>query len=739
MTSRRALSRLRTRIAALVLAPLTAAAFLVGAAAPAHAATPGMWVYFHLADKANITDVETFISTMATTSYPDFQPQFMQLEIQSGFLAYVPSAMSSFFAVNNPNTSIPGTSCATSDTMWTGGSRFFNDSGLNPAAAPYDPTKDGYSAYNAARSMHADAFWAGGFRGKTHAASTYPGTTQTVPAGSPIDVALIDTGVSPVGSGGQSFKTATNADVLGPISGLDAPGAVVNGPDFSLESQSPDLTHLDAFGHGTAMAGIIHTVAPDARIINLKVGDATGAADPTQVIAAIDWAREHRNKFGLNIRVINLSYGVLSANTWQTDELSKAVDRAWQAGIVVVVAVGNYNDDPTTQTYGVASPAYNKNVLAVSAYDSTVNYLAKGVPTDFSNTTGANSRIPDVAAPGAHVTSWRVPNAQADNAVGQELCNLIYLPTTASYTPSLTYPIFTDAVGRTWIRGSGTSQATALASGAAALMLSAWPQLKPDELKKMLRVNAQQLSGGTRTNFGDGGINLAAVYSATPPYGWTYSFGTVTGGAPIEGSRGGYHLIDENFTQRWLDAWTQICALWYPSGGCPPAPAAPVDLSGCTFAAGATPPDGEQPLCGGKDIFGHQFAPALYAAPGNPDVRWTDTAWGQSYNGERLVAGPAVDANGNTVGFAPDPNTGQLTWPSVQWSGTSWGGAGLQWNTNWTGSRWVGSRWVGSRWVDGSWSGSRWVGEYWDGSRWVGSRWVGSRWVADSWSSAGWR
>ncbi|HWS47645.1 MAG TPA: S8 family serine peptidase [Acidimicrobiia bacterium] len=694
---------MRTRIVALALAPLTAVTLLAATHGSARADTAGMWVYFHLADGASVADVEATLTTMEA-AYPDYLGRgwFVPLDV-SGLLAYIPQPMAAAAGVNAAAPTVPGTACATDDAT---SMRFFPEivrwsmpwfQGIaeTPNPGSYDPAADAYSPYNLAKYMRADAFWAGGYRGKTTAAAAYPYTNQIVPAGTPVDVALIDTGVSPVGAGGQAYPKP-----LGTVSGLDGV-SVVQGPDFSFESQSPDLAHLDAYGHGTAMAGIIHTVAPDARIVNLKVADATGAADPTQVIAAVDWAREHRNRFGLNIRVINLSYGVLSNATWQNDELSKAVDRAWQDGIVVVVAAGNYNDDPASQTYGVASPAVNKNMLAVSAYDSTG---PKGTPTDFSNTTGANARIPDVAAPGAHATSWRVAGAQADNAIAQAMCDL-----TPSGKPAQSYPIFYDAAGHSWVRGSGTSQATAFASGAAALMLSRWPDLKPDELKYTPKAKAVQLSGGTRNNFGDGGIDLGTtgVYGAVPAYDWSYKFGTVTGGASIENSRGGYHLWDEKGT-RWLETWVPlICAIYYPSGGCPPIPDPyTYDFTACGLAPNSVVPNA-QPLCGDKDIFGKAFSSPAHATLANNDKTWTDATG--TWNGSTWIAPPAANAAGQTVGFLTDASTGQLVWPTQQWSpAQNWAGTDFGWNTNWSGSRWVGSRWVGSRWVAGSWSSAGW-------------------------------
>ena len=126
-------------------------------------------------------------------------------------------------------------------------------------ASGYDPSGDVNSMYSTTQYTGATAWWNAGYTGKG------------------VDVALIDTGVSPV-------------------AGLAGPGKIVYGPDLSVESQSPDLTNLDTNGHGTFMAGIIagkdgaltepyaaapasafRGVAPDARIVSVKVGVADGA------------------------------------------------------------------------------------------------------------------------------------------------------------------------------------------------------------------------------------------------------------------------------------------------------------------------------------------------------------------------------------------------------------------------------------------------------------------------------
>src|SRR5689334_6360469 len=154
--------------------------------------------------------------------------------------------------------------------------------------------------------IHARDSWAAGYTGKG------------------VDVALIDTGVAPV-------------------QGLSS-GNVVDGPDLSFDSVHPDVRYKDAYGHGTHMASIIAGrdqagspssyldrtrftgVAPDARIVNVKVGAADGAADVSQVIAAINWVTEHAHAGGLNIRVLNLSYGTPSGQDYGVDPLAYAVE-----------------------------------------------------------------------------------------------------------------------------------------------------------------------------------------------------------------------------------------------------------------------------------------------------------------------------------------------------------------------------------------------------------------------------
>src|SRR5205085_491219 len=140
--------------------------------------------------------------------------------------------------------------------------------------------------------------------------------------------------------------------------------------------------NLDTYGHGTFMAGLIagddgatgsaayRGVAPGARIVSLKVATADGGVDVTQVIAAIDWVVQHAHDPGLNIRVINLSYGTNSTQASGTDPLAYAAEQAWKKGIVVVTAAGNAGYQKGSGAPCLADPAYDPYVIAVGGADS---------------------------------------------------------------------------------------------------------------------------------------------------------------------------------------------------------------------------------------------------------------------------------------------------------------------------------------------------------------------------------
>jgi serine protease AprX len=295
--------------------------------------------------------------------------------------------------------------------------------------------------------------------------------------GTGVDVALIDSGVVPVG-------------------GLAEPGRVVHGPDFSDERWNRRLATLDTFGHGTHVAGLIAGrdrgtgfagVAPGARLVSVKIAGADGETSLARVLAALEWVRRNRNANGLNIRVVNLSLGVEDRGGYRNDVLAWAVEQLWRDGIAVVAAAGNNG----TGANRLDIPAADPFVIAAGATDTrdTVDPADDRVAGFSSRST---YRSPDVVAPGSRMVSLRVPGSALDEE----------------------YP--EARVGDRYFRGGGTSQAAAVVTGLAARLLSQRPELTPDQLKALLTAGAVDLPD-PRSADGAGRVDLARSLAAPVP------------------------------------------------------------------------------------------------------------------------------------------------------------------------------------------------------------------------------
>jgi serine protease AprX len=461
--------------------------------------------------------------------------------------------------------------------------------------------------------------------------------------GAGIGVAVIDSGVVPV-------------------QGLGAAGKVVNGPDLSLESQSGGQ-YFDAFGHGTHIAGIIagndgsasgfQGIAPGAHLVSIKIAAHDGSVDVSQMLAAIDWVVQHRNDQGMNIRVLNLAYGTQSVQSYQLDPIAFAVENAWRHGIVTVVAGGNTG----TSTGSLTDPAVDPYVLAVGAANlngSTLLGCASVAP--FSNR--SSTRPVDVLAPGVSIESLRDPGSVIDQA----------------------HP--GSVVDTRFFRGSGTSQATGVVSGAAALVLQANPNLTPDQVKALFKSTASPLGLLDASAEGSGMINVDSASRSWVPWGSTQRWNAATGGGSLEQARGGSHI----------------------------------SINGVVVG-------GEQDIMA-MPWSGAQWAPSSAAASAWNGGVWNGSTWAGSC-------------------WCGTSWTGATTWSGGQWSGGQWSGgqwSGGQWSGGqWSGGQWSGGQWSGGQWSGGQWSGGQWSGGQWSGGQWSGGQWSGGQWSGGQWSGGQWQ
>ncbi len=432
--------------------------------------------------------------------------------------------------------------------------------------------------------------------------------------GSGIDVAIIDSGVLPVAA-------------------LSGPGKVINGPDLSFESQADNLRHLDTYGHGTHLAGIIagsdggdfRGVAPGARIVNLKVADSNGAADVSQVIAAIDWVVQHRSDTGMNIRVLNLAFGTDGVQPHEVDPLHFAVEQAWEAGIVVVVSAGNDGNSAALR-----NPASDPYVIAVGASDhnGTSSREDDSVAT-FSNC-GTTQRHVDLVAPGKSLISLRAPGSAAD----------------------VDYP--EARVGSELFKGTGTSQAAAMVAGAAALVLDEQPNMSPDKVKGLLMNTAKSISGSSLCQ-GAGSIDLTASFGEPAPRRSTQSHPTSNGTGSLDAARGSHRVVDNGV-----------------------AISGEVDIMGNPFNGASW----SQAAAAGASWSGGTWNGASWSGASWSGASWSGASWsGASWSG----------ASWSGASWSSKSWSG-ASWSGASWSGASWSGASWS-GASWSGNVWLGLSW----------------------------------------------
>ena len=224
-----------------------------------------------------------------------------------------------------------------------------------------------------------------------------------------------------VGGGNERLDVnQASASVLDEVYGVNP--ATMAGVDQASASVLDDPSRA-AYGHGTMVAGVIHLVAPTARIMPLKAFDASGAGYTSDVIRALHYAAMN------NAKVVNMSFSRPTAS----NELKRALDFAASRGAVLVAAAGN------TGTTSLRYPAAYSNVIGVA---STRNDDTR------SSFSSYGSGLVSLAAPGEAIIT--------------------------------TYPY--DTFAAAW----GTSFATPFVSGAAALVAGIQPSATPSQVTSLL-------------------------------------------------------------------------------------------------------------------------------------------------------------------------------------------------------------------------------------------------------------
>ena len=273
----------------------------------------------------------------------------------------------------------------------------------------------------------------------------------------------------------------------------------------------------------------------------------------------------------------------------------------------MVAAAGNEGSGAN----GLTDPAYDPFVIAVGAASTNrSDATADDTVAGFSSY-GDGVRNPDVVAPGVHIESLRVAGSTVDKAYGSKA----------------------TVAGRYFL-GSGTSQAAAVVSGAAALLLSAH-DMTPDQVKQALMLSASPLAHAPTEAQGSGEINVRKAIDSHAD-GPAQSFDRSTGLGTLEGARVGLHVVAANGVA----------------------------------------------LTGEQDIFGNAWDSAVIAQAELSGSAWT----GGTFNGAAWSGAAWSGAAWSGAAWSG------VAWSGAAWSGSAWSGAA------WSGAAWSSAAWSSASW-----------------------------------------
>lgn len=320
--------------------------------------------------------------------------------------------------------------------------------------------------------------------------------------GTGVSVAVLDSGIDPnhiaLTDAQSKSRIIVNQDFTGE---LDATGLPITSDPYGHGTHVAAL----AAGNGKVAQNAYLGMAPNASVLNLRVLNSQGVGTEASLLSALDWVATNRTAY--NIRVINMSLGMPAIDSYQFDPVCQAVRSLVNSGVVAVAAAGNHGKDSSgNKVYGLIDcPGNEASAITVGAAntfgtdsrndDTVATFSSRGPTRSFwTDTYGVkhydNLIKPDVVAPGNKIIS-----AEAYHN---------YLVTT--------YPTLDAGVSNTDTRKmmflNGTSMASPVVAGAAALLLQANPKLTPNLVKAILMYTAQQLPNFNAFEQGAGEINL---------------------------------------------------------------------------------------------------------------------------------------------------------------------------------------------------------------------------------------
>lgn len=265
--------------------------------------------------------------------------------------------------------------------------------------------------------------------------------------GSGVTVGVLDTGI------GQ------HPDLLGKLVGFQD----FVGHRSLMYDDNGHGTHVCGIlcGDGSASLGKYMGMAPSVRLVVGKVLDEKGDGSTESMLQGLDWILRIREQ--CRIRILNISVGIGTLDEMlKMQQLKAKIEEVWDSGILVVCAAGNKG--PSSGT--ISEVGNSSKAIMVGCHDGSYAAGQVGRCETYSGRgeKGAALRKPDLVAPGTDIVS----------------CNVHYHRFHGKYRNA-------------YVSKCGTSMATPIVSGAAALAMQKFPQMTNEECKQKLQYTATDL------------------------------------------------------------------------------------------------------------------------------------------------------------------------------------------------------------------------------------------------------
>jgi serine protease AprX len=291
------------------------------------------------------------------------------------------------------------------------------------------------------------------------------------------------------------------------------------GDKTALETPDPAswhgmMTSVVAAGNGGLSNGFYRGIAPDARLVLVKVG--RGRISEENIERGLRWVMRYRHKY--RIRVVNISAGGDYEQSYLHNQLAQTVEEAVKSGLVIVCAVGNAGH---MAGHPVLPPASAPSAIAVGGLDdqNSLDRARHGMYRSSYGPTIDGLQKPEVIAPGIWVPAPILPHTPTaeqvellsllDNAPDDKLQEIIsaHAGVDQSLDDARELPSYLlrqliiiklseeNVITRHYKYVDGTSFASPIVASICAAMLEANTDLTPQQVKRILIETAERLPG----------------------------------------------------------------------------------------------------------------------------------------------------------------------------------------------------------------------------------------------------